>query len=87
MGNDLYADCSGPAGTAASAACNSYILGVSDVLYVQNTNSMCLPKGVVTGQIIDVVRKYLTDHPETRHYTAVSEITVALQSAFPCKLR
>ena len=36
--------------------------------------------------MIDVVVKYLSDHPEVRqHYTASDKVGLALEKAFPCK--
>lgn len=79
-GNELYELCG-----KNIPFCNGYISGVADVLASQSGNSMCLPKGVVIKQVADVVMKYLTDHPESRHYNANSEIFLALSIAFPCK--
>jgi Rap1a immunity proteins len=65
--------------------CYGYIIGVADVFDSQNASGVCMPKEAVARQVIDVVKKYLTEHPETRDYTAASEVQVALQEAFPCK--
>ena len=44
---------------------------------------ICIPPNAVVGQVVDVVKKYLTEHPEERH-SAGSEIQLALSAAFPC---
>ena len=45
---------------------------------------ICVPMGVTIGQAGDVVKKYLEDHPERRHYAAASTVFAALTIAFPC---
>ena len=44
----------------------------------------CIPLTVTANQITDVVKKYLNDHPEQRHYSAVSLILDSMTNAFPC---
>ena len=80
-GNSLYNACNE---THLYLKCIGYVAGVADVFAAQNTNTICKPKDVTLQQAADVVKKYLTDHPEERHYTAVSEISMALSQAFPC---
>lgn len=80
-GNTLWSFCQD---SAQLKSCLNYIIGVADVLMTQNTNTMCLPGNAIEGQLMDVVKKYLSDHPETRQFTAMSEVQVALQNAFPC---
>jgi hypothetical protein len=63
--------------------CLGYVAGVSDAL--EEVNQICPPKGVNVRQIIDLIVKYLSDHPEKRHYDAASEAGLALMDAFPCK--
>jgi Rap1a immunity proteins len=84
-GNSLLEKCTTQQPSVAGSYCRGYIAGVADVLTSQNANSMCLPEGATVGQLVDVVKKYLTEYPATRHYSGVSEIQVALQGAFPCK--
>ncbi len=72
------------------AACQGYIAGVfdSEVLLassVQARSSLaCFPDGVTAGQTVDVVVKYLKDHPETRHHSSASLTMRAFLEAFPC---
>src|ERR1700683_4774006 len=44
-----------------------------------------IPAGVTHGQIIDVVKKYLTDHPATRNQASSILEYDALIDAFPQK--
>ena len=46
--------------------------------------TLCIPDGVVQGQIAEAVRKYLRDHPEELHLHAVPLIVKAIQAAWPC---
>lgn len=78
-GNELYDKCQ-----RQIAFCQGYIAGVADVLSAQNGNSICIPKGVVLGQLTDVVTYWLRDHPEKRQYTANSQVYLALDKAFHC---
>jgi len=79
-GNTLYASCI-TRGNAAS--CDGYIAGVADTL--EMTRTICIPPRVTSGQLVDVVIKFLKDNPESRHYAGASEATIALGRAFPCQ--
>jgi hypothetical protein len=85
-GNGLHQKCTSTS-NMDFGFCAGYISGVADVLQSQNGNSVCLPRNVVVGQVVDTVKKYLVDYPESRHYAAYSEILVALEKAFPCSNR
>jgi hypothetical protein len=39
--------------------------------------------GVTYQQLFDIVRNYLENHPEERHYNACELVVVALSRAFP----
>lgn len=88
-GNALLADCDSSVGYDRGA-CSGYISGVSDAIASYQTvhafpDFVCMPDQVQRGQIIDVVVKYLRDHPEKRHLGAASMVTAALRLAFPCE--
>lgn len=83
-GNELYDWCT----HSNWALCDGFVEGSADIFIAQNANSVCMPtgqSGVTVQEVVDVVKKYLTNHPETRHYPAYSIILVALDRAFPCK--
>ena len=44
----------------------------------------CIPNNVTQGQVLDVIVKFLEDHPQNRHQNATVLISVALRDAFPC---
>ena len=88
-GNELWDACSADAQKEPEKAifCTSYILGAGEtfqVLQVANQVSYCVPPKVENGQVIDVVKLYLKDHPESRQYSSPTLIMLALKEKFPC---
>ena len=82
-GNKLYDECKGsPAFNLGF--CYGYIVGVADVATALKAIDFCPPKGMTVEQTVDTVKKFLTDHPESRHYSGYSEVIVALRLAYPC---
>jgi Rap1a immunity proteins len=77
-GDDLSSKCS-----INSPICIGYVAGVSDIM--STNGDICLPSDATIQQIVDTVAKYLSDHPEKRHYSASSQSGIALMQAFPCK--
>jgi len=57
-------------------------------LFVKNNLNLkgdfCIPKNIIAKQLVDIVTQYLKEHPADRHYTAASEVYVAITNAFPC---
>jgi len=59
-----------------------YVIGVFDMgdgLYYE------APGGVTRGQILDIAKKYLADHPESRHEGASILLLKAFKEVFPIK--
>jgi len=88
-GNELYGQCTGT--SEEQLICLSYITGVADgmtvtqVVYEPSPGFACIPDGVNRQQVRDIVVKYMTNNPESRHMHAGAVIIVALKNAFPCK--
>ncbi|HDN9016730.1 TPA: hypothetical protein P2I01_003634 [Aeromonas salmonicida] len=61
--------------------CQGYITGVADAF---DGYSFCIPNQVRRRQNVDIVTKYLRDHPEDRHQDAHILTAHALSLAFPC---
>ncbi|MDP1542419.1 MAG: Rap1a/Tai family immunity protein [Polycyclovorans sp.] len=65
-----------------------YVLGVFDAYSVSEKlteqYSFCVPDGVTSNQLFDVVAKYLNGNPEHLHIPAGVLVYVSLQKAFPC---
>lgn len=87
-GSTLFADCR--EGDEPSARdrlfkqghCFGYILGVADAL--RPAEVYCLPSGVTVGQIVDVAKLYIVEHPEDRKKLAPHLVVSALAERFPC---
>ena len=45
----------------------------------------CVPKGVTLRQVGEIVKKWLGDHPEEWHQSAVFGVASAMRDAFPCR--
>jgi len=75
-----------PIGSDPFYACMVYIDGVVDGAAAIETPRAwaCLPPGLTNGQIVDVVKNALRDHPETRQQRPALLIVGAISKAFPC---
>ena len=101
-GNNLHAVCQSPSESAAHLECDSYIHGVMDAgtqkaslarqkqgktVYTGHSDSYwCVPPGVTTPQIVDVITQDLRNHPEYRHALAAGLIDNALMKIWPFPL-
>jgi Rap1a immunity proteins len=85
-GNRLYVACRS-SDHDLKFFCHGYVASISDSLGAQTADQdhVCMPDGVRASQVEDIVVKYLSDHPEVRHYSAWSLGASALRLAFPCK--
>jgi hypothetical protein len=86
-GNQLLERCRAEQGSFARGICYGYINGIADVLssgIVVNGWSACFPAQVTSGQVVDVVTRYLTANPQVRHMSAPGIAAAALEQAFPC---
>jgi hypothetical protein len=78
--------------------CHTYIEGVLEGIslgarvtsfditgeYV-NYKLFCLPKDGTIGQYVEVIKKYIEDHPENLNEPSAPLISLAIKEAFPCK--
>jgi len=87
-GNGLLQSCTNESDRFAYPLCLGYISGAVQQLQLlqmlQPKQFACIPTGVTNGQIVDVVVKYLRDHPENRQWSASFFVTNALVTAWPC---
>lgn len=60
-----------------------YIVGVFDAY--RGEYYYDAPGGLTQGQIVDIAKKYLEEHPEKRHKPAIELLLEAFQEAFPLK--
>ncbi|MGR9413677.1 Rap1a/Tai family immunity protein [Rhizobium leguminosarum] len=48
--------------------------------------NICIPPGQISlGQMVDVLCKHLTEHPETRHLGMSQQLVTSLSGAWPCR--
>jgi Rap1a immunity proteins len=87
-GNNLLMLCTDGTNLFSQGMCLGYFQGVIDeVITVQaaNNSGPCVPTDVTGRQLVDVVLKYLREHPETRNQSAALLATLATIEAWPCK--
>ena len=69
--------------------CQGYVLGAAETYTaLQLANQVtyfCVPAGAEKGQVLDVVKLFLRDHPETRQKSAPTLVMIALREKFPCQ--
>ena len=83
-GNDILILCTAP---QATKGCVAYLAGVVNSMAGGNSvggHRACIPKEVVTGQIVDIAVNYLRSHANERHTMAAHLIAAAMAEAFPC---
>ncbi len=92
-GNALLESCESSS-PLFQATCDGYIWGNAEGVATMNSNDgklgtgipklICTPNGVSPKQVIDVVKRYLHNHPESLH-ESVSVLTFyALAESFRC---
>jgi hypothetical protein len=87
-GNNLYSQLNDK---HLELAVGGYVTGIIDTVTnlteskALTISLFCVPTQATIRQVTDVVKKYLADHPENRHFAASSVVMVALGEAFPCK--
>ena len=71
--------------------CRAYIGGIVDGILVASiatkTDLLCLPPGVTTSQVHDIVVDYIRDNPPLRHLRTDELAYRALGKAFPCPVK
>jgi hypothetical protein len=77
-GNELFSHCIGETYSERSR-CQGYVAGVWDS---SDFDKVCPAPNVRLGQIVDVVKNYLRDRPEDRHFAAESLAVAAFEKAF-----
>jgi hypothetical protein len=76
--------------THSNVMCLAYVGGIFETMsLVDNlnleTHGFCAPKQPVQRKkLVQIVRKYIADHPETSNERTVALVWLALSQAFPC---
>ena len=89
-GQDLLRLCTSPTGSSELNFCFGYIEGIRDGLVWlaaarKSKSAVAISEKVTTGQLRDVVVKYLNEHAERRHRAAGILVLIALKQTFPPK--
>lgn len=86
-GNELWGECKAP---SPSNVCLGFVAGAIDMFVSvhqsvgDKTVPLCIPPDVQLEQAVDTVKLWLQEHPEQRHYRAVTVVAAALKEKFPC---
>ncbi len=96
-GNDLFDHCTADTNSVQYSFCIAYIEGAVDMIgslqgavaatddkSFWKLNAICVPNAATIGQIVDVVIKYMKDHPEQRADKAGWIITRSLLQVWSC---
>jgi hypothetical protein len=93
-GQRLNELCSDESTSFNEGLCWGYIAGVYDAGKALDTATnkrqwsagwtACVPDGVLAGQLVEVVKKWLRAHPERWHYAADSVVAGAVHETWPC---
>jgi hypothetical protein len=86
-GNDMWSLCASNDAFEAGL-CRGFVVGVADVMGLRTailgSGTACIPLPVNAGQATDVAKRFLEQHPESRHQAAAGLVAAALALAFPC---
>jgi hypothetical protein len=88
-GNDLRTLCADAGKNNLNfGLCFGFVVAIADAL--ASTDGAygwraCFPANSTVGQDVAVVKRYLDQHPDRRHYGAGGLVADALGEAFPCK--
>jgi hypothetical protein len=94
-GQELNEFCSYEDASFGEGVCFGYVDGVYDAgreVPGLGTNRLewpglwtaCVPKAVTLGQLVEVVKKWLREHPEDWHYGADGQVARAFSETWPC---
>jgi hypothetical protein len=78
--------------TFKSGYCSGWAMGVIEGVGLseaqhqipRGSQLVCAPEGNSPNQMVQIVRKYVSEHPEKEHVPMTVIATQALASAFPC---
>ena len=81
-GNKLLDNCETRSGNSLEfvGVYEGYILGAFDA----RADAFCVPAGTNVGQLVNVVKLYLREHPDKRYLLAADLVATAVKEKFPC---
>jgi Rap1a immunity proteins len=71
-----------------AGSCLGYLWSIIDIQSsgsAINGKKACIPRNADMGQIVDLFKNYIRDHPEKRHLLAANLAAEAFALAFPCR--
>ncbi|RYE67932.1 MAG: hypothetical protein EOO81_09935 [Oxalobacteraceae bacterium] len=87
-GDTLLALCSSADGHD-QFRCLGYVEGLNDSREMFDNSQfgkrLCFPKGTTSGQLRDVVVRYLNEQPNMRRLLAAQLVFISLAGAYPCR--
>lgn len=83
VGNGFFLRCKSPADEYAKWTCAAYLRGLVDGL-INGWGPGCTPPTATYQQRLDVLLKYLTDNPASRHMDTSTLYNISMSLAFPC---
>jgi hypothetical protein len=91
-GNTVSTWCSTKANEATAAmqagSCLGYLWSIVDIQTLGgavNGRKAFIPRNADMGQMVDLFKNYVREHPEKRHLLAANLAAEAFASAFPCR--
>jgi hypothetical protein len=85
-GTDLKRNC-GASIIWNDVACQSYVGGVAEGLYVADRSAICFPIRFDMEQALPIVRRYMARHPEILNALSPHIVQGAFRAAYPCRWR
>ena len=84
-GNDVKAYCRSGS-PSDQGVCLGFAIAVAGIVANEPVAGWraCVPRGVNGRQLVDIMVKFLDDHPEGLHANAVTLVATAFATAFPC---
>lgn len=89
-GNALLADCTAERGSTTyyqrSAYCSAYIIGVFDDFMLNREiegKGVCASSNITSGQVRDIVVKWMNDTPQMRHFSGATVVRMAIIASWP----
>lgn len=68
----------------SKSLCIGYVTGIADYAAQKPNKTLCIQTGVTPEQLSEIVKKWMREHPENWHYSAVSLVEAAIAEAYGC---
>ena len=82
--NELFDLCKEGASITSQRMCLGYLMGAADVGQQLHKGKLCMPTGVTSSQLQEMLMNYLKENPKQLQYAAFSTVLTVFLDAFPC---